>query len=723
MSGRDVFALLPTGGGKSLCYQLPALARPGLTVVVSPLIALMKDQVDALQSAGAPATFLNSSLDPKESGARYHGLHLGEFKLLYVSPERLLLPGFFDDLERWQVCQFAIDEAHCVSEWGHDFRPEYRQLRAIRERFPKAPFMALTATATERVREDIVEQLQLRNTAVHVAGFNRPNLTYRVEHKDSPFSQIIGLVNRRQRDSGIVYCSSRKATEDLASRLVQSGVSAAAYHAGLPPEDRARRQEAYLRDEIRVMCATIAFGMGVHKPDVRFVIHYDMPKNLESYYQETGRAGRDGLPSECLLLFSPGDFARQLHFLDEKTNPEERKIALAQLTHMRNYAESPNCRRVDLLSYFGDEYYEHNCGSCDNCLSPKESWDASIEAQKLLSCIFRVKQKTGFNVGLTRICEILLGSSSAKILEWGLNEISTYGIGKGISKATWQSIGRQLIRIGLVEMEMERQTISITPAGWEALKSRSEVILTKSAAPQKQSIRNAGSIECDEALFEKLRQLRKKLADERGAPPYVIFSDVSLRNMAREYPKNNTEFLRIPGVGDKKLEEYGDTFMQAIADYLQTAPKVNFTGGPTDPYASSSSNNLGGNKSHSEERVGRAALSSTVLQSLEMFEAGQNITQIAQNRSLSAETIYGHLEKVIRAEVPMELSRILSPLACQEIAEAVKNFDGTQMKPVVESLGGRYGYGQCRFYVAWTEMAADGKLPPPDSLGLNPSQD
>ncbi|MGO8764324.1 MAG: RecQ family ATP-dependent DNA helicase, partial [Limisphaerales bacterium] len=356
LAGRDVFAVLPTGGGKSLCFQLPALLRPGLTVVVSPLIALMKDQVDALNAAGVSATFLNSSLAAGESRPRLYGLHQGEFRLLYVAPERLMLSGFLEDLKKWNINLFAIDEAHCISEWGHDFRPEYRQLSALREIFPGAPMMALTATATGRVRRDIVRQLHLKDPACYVASFDRPNLTYRVAAKSGAYGQILSFVRARPKESGIIYVQARKTAESLAASLSADGVKAAPYHAGLAPGERTKNQEAFLRDETRVICATIAFGMGINKPNVRFVIHHDLPKNIEGYYQETGRAGRDGLPGECLLLFSPGDRVKQMRFINEKPNPQERDLARAQLEQMIHYAEIATCRREFLLGYFGETF-------------------------------------------------------------------------------------------------------------------------------------------------------------------------------------------------------------------------------------------------------------------------------------------------------------------------------------------------------------------------------
>src|SRR3954468_16392894 len=368
LAGKDVFALLPTGGGQSLCFQLRAMVKPGRTVVVSPLIALMKDQVDAMQQSGVPATFLNSSLSPDAARQRLHGLHQGEYRLLYVAPERLMLSGFLSDLERWEVNLLAVDEAHCISEWGHDFRPEYRQIAELRSRFPKLTAMALTATATDRVRQDIISLLGLRDPACYVASFNRPNLTYRVLPKQEAYEQVLDFLRNHPGESGIIYCQARKTTESLAARLSKDGIRARPYHAGLTAEQRTEHQEMFLRDKIRVVCATIAFGMGINKPNVRFVIHYDLPKNIESYYQETGRAGRDGLPSQCLLLYSAGDVVKLTRFIDDKPDPREQRLAREQLGQMLHYAETGSCRRRELLAYFGETYPEENCRSCDNCV-------------------------------------------------------------------------------------------------------------------------------------------------------------------------------------------------------------------------------------------------------------------------------------------------------------------------------------------------------------------
>ena len=573
LAGKDVFALLPTGGGKSLCFQLPAMLRPGLTVVVSPLIALMKDQVDGLQSGGVPATFLNSSLSSEESRARLRGLHQGEYRLLYLAPERLMLPGVLADLQRWQLHLLAIDEAHCISEWGHDFRPEYRQLSVLREHFPNVPLMALTATATERVRKDIVAHLNLRQPGCYVASFNRPNLTYRVFLKDDSYAQVLKFIRSRPRESGIVYCQARKTTERLAERLSEDGVRARPYHAGLTPEERTRHQELFLRDEVRVICATIAFGMGINKPNVRFVVHYDLPKNIEGYYQETGRAGRDGLPSECVLLFSAGDVVKQLRFIDEKPDPKERQIAHSQLQQMVHYAESAFCRRGELLGYFGEKFPEPECGGCDNCLSPRETYDGTLAAQKLLSCVYRIRQKSGFDFGLNQIVEVLTGAETDNVRKWQHEQLSTYGIGHEHTRAEWKSIARQLMRYGFLSQASDKvSVVKLTAEGLAVLKDRKPIKLAKPIALQENRKHKTGEISCDEGLFEQLRQLRKKLADERGLPPYIVFSDVALRQMARDYPANPAEFLRISGVGQKKLESYGDVFLSEIASYLENNP-------------------------------------------------------------------------------------------------------------------------------------------------------
>ena len=570
LAGRDVFALMPTGGGKSLCFQLPALLRDGITIVVSPLIALMKDQVDALRTSGIAATFLNSTLEADEARTRLRGLHCGEYRLLYVAPERLMLDTFLERALNWNITQIAIDEAHCISEWGHDFRPEYRQLAKLRRHLPDVPIMALTATATERVRGDILKQLKLREPCCYVASFNRPNLTYRVLPKSAAYDQLHEYVRNRPNEGGIVYCASRKTAEALAKKLSADGITSKPYHAGLEAKERTRHQDQFLRDDVRVITATIAFGMGINKPNVRFVVHHDLPKNIESYYQETGRAGRDGLPAECVLLFSANDVVKQRRFIEEKSEHEQR-IAHEQLRGMIAYAETRECRRATLLRYFGEEFGQVPCNGCDNCLNPRETFDGTVEAQKFLSCVHRVHAKQGFGFGLNHIVDVLAGADTEPIRQRGHDQLSTYGIGRELKREAWQAIGRELLRLGLVAAAPGKfATLQLTDAGREALRDRKSITLTKpfDVEARKRPKRRAGEIECDEALFDRLRALRRKLADERDVPAYVIFSDVSLREMARRYPTTTGEFGRIPGVGQQKLRDFADIFIEAIKDYL-----------------------------------------------------------------------------------------------------------------------------------------------------------
>jgi ATP-dependent DNA helicase RecQ len=681
LAGKDVFALLPTGGGKSLCFQLPAMTQSGLTVVVSPLIALMKDQVDAMQASGVPATFLNSSLAPGESRGRLRGLHTGQFRLLYVAPERLMLSGFLEDLQRWNVKLLAIDEAHCISEWGHDFRPEYRQLADLRRLFPAVPMMALTATATARVRTDIITQLKLRAPACYVASFDRPNLTYRVFAKSKPYEQLLQFLRGRPRDSGIVYCQARKTAERLADRLSEDGVKAKPYHAGLTGNERTQHQELFLRDEVRVICATIAFGMGINKPNVRFVVHYDLPKNIEGYYQETGRAGRDGLPSDCVLLFSAGDVVKQSKFIAEKPL-QEQKVAREQLQQMVHYAESAICRRRELLRYFSESYAEENCEGCDNCLAPRDTYDGTLAAQKLLSCIYRVRQQSGFDFGLNQYVEVLTGADTDNVRKWNHARVSTYGIGQEHTRPEWKEIGRQLIRLGYVRQAPDKfNVLSLTPEGIDLLKQRKRVTLTRPVTAPEPVAHRVGEIACDEALFERLRQLRKQLADERGVPSYIVFSDVSLRQMARNYPATEREFASISGIGERKLHEFGKVFLAEIAAHLQTNPRQIFA---DDSFAAPA------------PVPNRVRLGDTARETLRLFRAGRSVPDIAAWRRLSIGTIYGHLADALQVGESLDLNQFLTLEDQHEIAAAFRKNGFQSLSLVLEALGGRYDYGRLK---------------------------
>jgi ATP-dependent DNA helicase RecQ len=691
LAGRDTLVILPTGGGKSLCFQLPALARPGLTVVVSPLISLMKDQVDALHAAGIEATFLNSSLEAGESRTRFRELHEGRYSLLYVAPERLMLSGFLDSIRAWKVALFAVDEAHCISEWGHDFRPEYRRLAELRELFPSTPIMALTATATARVREDIVKQLRLRDVGRYVASFNRPNLTYRVLPKSDAFGQVLELLRARPGESGIVYCHSRKGAESLASRIDRAGISALPYHAGLEPEERSRNQESFRRDQTSVVCATIAFGMGINKPNVRFVVHADLPKNIESYYQETGRAGRDGLPGECVLLFSAGDAVKIARFIDEKTDEKEKQIARAQLREMIDYAEAAECRRSALLRYFGEQYGEPSCKACDNCLSPRERVDATVDAQKMLSCVYRIAQASGFSAGLNHAVDVLVGADTEKIRRWRHQELSTYGIGKDRTKKEWQHLGRELMRQGFLRQTDDMyRVLELTPEGRAILRERKAVAAMRPAVAPEYAKPRAGDLGCDEALFDKLRWRRKLLADARDVPAYVIFSDVTLREMARYYPQTGAELARINGVGERKLRDFGTEFLAEIKIYLSDHPRQAFS----DERAVSD---------RRKARVRKSGVSETAWDTLRRFREGKSIEQIAHARKLKTTTISEHLASAVEAGEPVELNRLFTAEEQRRLAEAFRRKGSGSLAIVREELGGGFDYERLRVYRAFFE--------------------
>jgi ATP-dependent DNA helicase RecQ len=691
LMGRDVLALLPTGGGKSLCFQLPAMARSGLTVVVSPLISLMKDQVDALQASGVPATFLNSTLEAHEARSRFRGLHNAEYRLLYVAPERLMLSGTLDALKKWQVRLLAIDEAHCISEWGHDFRPEYRQLAQLRDHFSDVPLLALTATATERVREDIGRQLHLREPRRYVASFNRPNLHYRVEAKVKAYEQLFEFLQARANESGIVYCQSRKSADSLAARLSEDGVKAKPYHAGLSVQERTAHQDLFLRDDVRVVCATIAFGMGINKPNVRYVVHYDLPKNIEGYYQETGRAGRDGLPSECLLLFSAGDVVKYFRFIEAKPDPNEKQIAREQLQQMVQYAESSQCRRVSLLGYFGEKFGEGRCDACDNCLSPRDTYDGTVVAQKFLSCVYRIRERSNFSVGLNHVVEVLTGADTDKIRKWGHQTLSTFGIGHEYSRTQWSAIGRELVRLGYVKQLPEKfNVLELTPAGRDVLKQRGPVTLTKPVTAPEPATQRTGDIACDATLLERLMALRKRLADERAVPPYIIFSDVALRQMARFYPSNEGEFLRISGVGQKKLQELGAFFLSEINEHLRSHPRQIFA---DDSFE-------GPGRASGPPRDARASLSDTVWDTVKRFRSGASIEQIATVRQFAASTVYKHLLTAIDAGEAVALDRFLSDDQQRQVAAAFAQIGFGNLTGVHELLGGRIDFDRLRLYRA-----------------------
>ena len=568
VAGNDVLAIMPTGGGKSLCYQIPALVRPGLAIVVSPLIALIKDQVDALRANGVAAAGLHSGLARDELLEVYSQLWRGDLKLLYIAPERILLPDFLARLQDLPLSLIAIDEAHCISQWGHDFRPEYAELGRLKQLFPHIPIAALTATADDATRIDILNRLGLHEPFVHLASFDRPNIRYTLVEKFKPSEQLLHYVQKQAGQCGIVYCTSRKRTEEVADLLKVRNIRAACYHAGLPAEDRARVQDAFIRDDLAIVVATVAFGMGIDKPNVRFVVHYDIPKNIESYYQETGRAGRDGLPAEALLLFDPADIERVRGLLENNENPEQRQVEIFKLNLMSAFAEAQTCRRQVLLNYFG-EYHAKPCGNCDICLDPPKTYDGTEDAQKALSCVYRVGQR----YGMGHVIEVLRGAQSQRIRELGHDKLSTYGIGKEQSHEYWLSVLRQLIHKGLLVQNITRHLVlQLTEAARPILRGeqplelavpRTELLSAKKLRRRELELAQGE----DAALFRELRKLRKQLAEDEGIPPYVVFNDATLLELAQFKPTNDDEMLMINGVGYRKLERFGEAFLECIREH------------------------------------------------------------------------------------------------------------------------------------------------------------
>ena len=577
LARRDSLVLMPTGGGKSICYQLPALLLDGVTLVVSPLIALMKDQADALNANGIAARFINSSLPPQEMAEVQAQLGKGQVKLLYVAPERLALEGFRRILRRLRIALIAIDEAHCISEWGHEFRPDYRNLRQLRQEFPSVPVIALTATATERVRKDIVAQLDLQRGSVFLSSFNRENLNYSVRPKRNAFGELVSLLRDRQGQPAIIYCYSRKETEELADQLRARGLRALPYHAGLDAQTRRRTQEEFIDDRVPIIVATIAFGMGINKPDIRLVVHYSMPRSLEGYYQETGRAGRDGLPSDCVLFFSYADKARQEYFIKQVEDASERQQAHSRLAAMVDFARLQTCRRRSLLAYFGEQFEHENCKACDNCVEStpgsREEFDATEIAQMVLSTVVR----TGERFGATHIIRVLKGSRDKRILDLGHDRLSVYGIARDYDRLQLREIIEQLEARGLLMQGAgDYPTLALGPKGRQFLLGRERISLLRpegrAAVPEAAAPRFGASgreFEYDRGLFEELRVLRRGLAEVRGVPAFVVFGDVSLRHMAAALPSSTAEFSRITGVGEAKLEEYGPEFLEVIRRYAE----------------------------------------------------------------------------------------------------------------------------------------------------------
>lgn len=671
LQGRDVVVLMPTGGGKSVCYQVPAVVQPGMCVVVSPLIALMKDQVEALLANGIPAAYINSSQNAEQQYAIENQCLEGKLKLLYVSPEKLLSSGFLAFLRRVRISLFAVDEAHCISSWGHDFRPEYTQLKALKQQFPDTPVIALTATADRLTQKDIQEQLYLRNPQVYVASFDRPNINLMVKPGRDRFNRITDFLSRKPNQPGIIYCLSRKATESLADKLKRSGFNATYYHAGMSANQRAKAQEDFLNDDVQIVCATIAFGMGIDKSNVRWVIHYNLPKNIEGYYQEIGRAGRDGAKSDALLFYSYADVQNLRTMLQDNQNEAQTELQLVKLERMQQFAEAAACRRRILLQYFG-ESMEKDCGNCDICRNPPTRFDGTVIAQKALSAIARTQEQA--NMGL--LVDVLRGARNAQVLQGGFDKVKTYGAGRDISALDWNRYLHQMLNEGLIEMAYDQgYTLKLTEQSRQVLFEGRKVQLVKfedvkqeepaiKARPKRELIKDA--------LFEKLRTLRKRLADEYGVPPYVVFTDATLQEMAAERPTNKIAMLAISGVGAQKYERYGDAFITEIIDFI-----------------------------NEEQNKGNKMKGATHLATLELLQQGLSIEEIAKMRSLNPVTVFSHLATLYEQGYDVDLSKYVSNAEYKVIAKAIAKFGvDAKLKDLFEALGEAYAYYKIRLSVS-----------------------
>ena len=678
---KDCIALMPTGAGKSVCYQVPAMVLPGLTLVISPLIALMKDQVDAMNEIGIPAAFLNSTMDISEQRHVSDQAMNGKIKLLYVAPERLFSGGhpLVNALKEMNLSLVAVDEAHCVSQWGHDFRPEYLKLGALRKAFPETPFLALTATADNQTRQDIAARLGLKIPEWFISSFDRPNITYRVALRSDAFAKLVDFLHLRSKDSGIVYCLSRKSVEATASKLNANGFSALPYHAGLSKDTRQENQEKFIKDEVKIMVATIAFGMGIDKSNVRFVVHTNMPQNIESYYQETGRAGRDGLPGEALLFYSLGDSITLRRMIESAENEDYVRHMKAKMNTMVQFCQTKSCRRRYLLNYFGEKY-PGDCGNCDVCFQKNNKSDMTVFSQMLLSAVVRLGQQ----FGLGHVILVLRGSQAAKVTE-SQKELSVYGIGKDRSDDFWKRLGFQLITEGyLIQEDPKMPILKLSELGWEKLKRKEKFLL---AMEEEVFKRAETSTEKDEVLFDKLRIIRKELADNQNVPPYIVFSDATLVEMSQRYPKNEKELIRIGGVGQLKLERYGEAFLKEITTHIKEndiVPPKNL-GAPV-------------------VRKIKTAPSASVLQTFELYQEGKSVFQIAQIRNLANMTIEGHMVQLIE-ENKIDKKTFLNEDNTQVILDYANKLESFGLKNLKDHFGEKYTYFQLKVALAGNDKS------------------